>query len=1387
MLTIRKLISACCITALLFSSAVFVPVNAAEEPDIISEFGDTQEVKTYIDEFDFTNCFVDNTDTNYDARERFSGWKQYESGGLFTRSYSAADTNINDYSEELPVYMTKQVETITFGKLGWRFGFKTDANVDGAEFYLGCGAEPTVMLYTNNGKLWLKQEGGNDIDLGVCKPSKWNGIITNINIDERTVDVYINGQKKAEKAGFSSATKTIDNVYLGSGRERTGTVTIDETLSLERGYRVLDTFATQFDDKIPEFYEDISTAGKAVMHNFGYAKYDTYALELDTTEGSAAAKRSFDPINRNFIVEYMQFAPSNGSPAGLTLKNADKDMIDICFNNGKINVLGNSIYNYTENLWYRIYLDINVDDKTADVWVNGKLMKKAVKINESTADCFVVYADMSDNLPLFDNFKVYPKMAEPNNYIEAPVIPAKKRDDTYLGMQVCSLWREGKHSGWEVQNHYKERTPYLGYYDEGSPEVADWEIKWMAEHGIDFEYYCWYRSGKAGEPIELTDHSEAIHDGFMHAKYSDSMKFAIFYENANSLATNMTDFKTNIVPYWIEYFFKDERYATVDGRPIIGVYDWGQLSSAMGGTAGVREAIEYLASECEKLGIGRPYWMVTTSDYSESALKTYKDGGMDANYSYHAKYATMGQLKTILEGRVNEYIDVVPPLAVGFNGRSWGQNKWDLHYGLAYPDEYEALCKWVFDSYLPNIKKSTSKNVVTVNTWNEYGEGTVVAPAGMEGFNYLEAIRNTFTKGGTHNDRVPTREEKDRFNNLYPHTAIKPHVKKESVPQMISENVKYSFTFNSPEDLQAWTTNDDIKDIRVQNGVLVGDIIGKEPSLTLHKELELDDVNAVRIKLKNSTASRLAYLYWKHKGKDVYNDENLEIEISHLDKEAKEYTKKTWDIKTWNGTVDEIKIVPTYNGVTDIKELGLNRFEIERIDFLAGDNTENLEGIYYVVDGVPYNCVPPAIVEDNEVYVPMRSIRDIYDMLLEWDPVTNAAHLASNKLQKFLSANLSSGLLYNRERILEGVPKAFERDGISYVPIQALNLMNFDMEFDKEAGCIRIYKQSKKIEEDKSASTKKREVLRGYEFNQDGNFEGWTVLWRITNSRVEDGALKGTISGTDNSYTIDGFEPIEADKVKNIAINIKNKTNCPYYSIYFATDDGPDWSASRWIRVNNMATDSSSFAEYNVDPGKYESWKGMITALRIDVPAWTTGDFEIDSFRLEGDFIDQSQQKFELPALGDTPGDAVYKDDCISWNFNSNSHSDGWVFSKDFANLVVSDGSVFVDVIGDNAAMRPNTPLKIKAEDFNTINIKMKNKTSATKAKLYFTTDKDKEYSEPKCYEFDIKPNDTVGTKYTIDMTSNPLWSGTIDNIQIKTEGGAGELIFDYIEIKRIP
>ena len=120
-------------------------------------------------------------------------------------------------------------------------------------------------------------------------------------------------------------------------------------------------------------------------------------------------------------------------------------------------------------------------------------------------------------------------------------------------MNICSLWRNGTHYGWSCITPYDDRKPVIGYFDEGVPETADWEIKFMVEHGIDVQAFCWYGDNSAG-PLKTPYWGAQLHDAFMYAEYSDYMYYCLQWETSATDEFGSGQFRNYVIPYWIENY-----------------------------------------------------------------------------------------------------------------------------------------------------------------------------------------------------------------------------------------------------------------------------------------------------------------------------------------------------------------------------------------------------------------------------------------------------------------------------------------------------------------------------------------------------------------------------------------------------------------------------------------------------------------------------------------------------------------------------------------------------------------------------------------------------------------------------------------------------------------
>lgn len=155
-------------------------------------------------------------------------------------------------------------------------------------------------------------------------------------------------------------------------------------------------------------------------------------------------------------------------------------------------------------------------------------------------------------------------------------------ESDYIGlMHYCALWKEGTHYGWQRIEPWPGRRPAIGWYDEGTPEVADWHIKYALEHGVNAFIYCWYRAHMEPEIEHTLGH--AIHDGLFHAKYRDKFKFCIMWENGCAPGVkDAHDLLNNVLPFWIENYFTHPSYLKLDNWTEFGEGHYVEPTSGLG-------------------------------------------------------------------------------------------------------------------------------------------------------------------------------------------------------------------------------------------------------------------------------------------------------------------------------------------------------------------------------------------------------------------------------------------------------------------------------------------------------------------------------------------------------------------------------------------------------------------------------------------------------------------------------------------------------------------------------------------------------------------------------------------------------------------------------------
>lgn len=684
--------------------------------------------------------------TTYDFQT--SGWTQDIRGGLPEKSTDIESGELRDVSRTEGTALIRHYNKITTGRLVTDAYVNFIGNLEGAyfEFQNDCGG--SVFRMQAVGGAWRALNGdGSYTRMTRADLGRYN-LRFIIDLERAKAEVLFNFESVGVFPLLASGDDlNILNFRMATTEASTASLSINN-LDSYVNFAAYETFT--FGGETPALWTG----------NEGLKRTDAM-LTLDKDgEGFYAM-----PITSGKIIAETEFLPETGNRAVYALTFEGETVLRFAADGTHMNVNGENVYDYTNGVWYRLRFELDTDNLTVLVKVNGReIAAVPFLIKTAAVDGISVY-NTGDEIVFFDNFKVW-RHFEHDDYVPAPVRPAGE-ENYLIGVEDMPAWQEGNHRGWKLIAGVDK--PILGYYDEGNPEVADWEIKYMVEHGIDFRDFCWFPHLVDGK-IKPTEASEfhSLHDGFMNAKYSHEMSYCILWEATNSSRpTDIGQFNTVFLPYIVENYFKDDRNLVIDNKLVFTFYG----PRAFGDPTLVKQMIVSMDDAAKALGYDGVLVFACQCSKAEAVSM-----GIDATYNYgfsregswRADYQilrnTAAALQTV-EGGAPYYI---PSADTSQNTPAW--------FGTLRPfldkEGYKRVLTFIRDDYLPTYaREDWQRNLLFLATWNEHGEGNSVMPLERNReFEYLDALREVFTDE-TENasvDVAPTQAQTARFTHMYP-------------------------------------------------------------------------------------------------------------------------------------------------------------------------------------------------------------------------------------------------------------------------------------------------------------------------------------------------------------------------------------------------------------------------------------------------------------------------------------------------------------------------------------------------------------------------------------------------------------------------------------------
>jgi hypothetical protein len=402
-------------------------------------------------------------------------------------------------------------------------------------------------------------------------------------------------------------------------------------------------------------------------------------------------------------------------------------------------------------------------------------------------------------------------------------------------------WRNVTRARPLFEGHYQPHLPgELGFYDLRVPEVREAQAELARTHGVHgFVYYhYWFKGRRLLErPFE-----EVLKSG------QPDFPFALCW--ANEEWTRGWDSQTGHVlvrqefgelddrqhiRYLIEAF-KDPRYITIDGRPLMLIYRPTLIPDLM-------RTSEIWRTEVQKAGFPDLYLCWVESWGVPPGGRGPGPYGLDASVGFMPVVGDRlhPPVETLRDHRVLDYESAAewamslldspwkrfPSVMVGWDNTARRAQGATIYHG-ATPDRYEHWLKVTADA-LAGVRDE--ENYLFILAWNEWAEGNHLEPDERYGRAFLEATRRVLVRT-PHQDVAPTPTRTD------------------SVPPATAEDA---------EDRAAWPNRSLASEVEANVGTLLREL----PGAVGRKVVDLTDTNAssrrmVRLPGQNVTPGAFA-------------------------------------------------------------------------------------------------------------------------------------------------------------------------------------------------------------------------------------------------------------------------------------------------------------------------------------------------------------------------------------------------------------------------------------------------------------------------------------------------------------------------------------------------
>jgi hypothetical protein len=347
-----------------------------------------------------------------------------------------------------------------------------------------------------------------------------------------------------------------------------------------------------------------------------------------------------------------------------------------------------------------------------------------------------------------------------------------------------SEWELIKAAKPRFANHDQPKKPLWGYTDESDPKVMARKIDAAADHGIDAFIFDWYYYND-GPFLE-----RGLEKGFLAAPNNRRLKFALMWANHDWLEIQPRKLNVpekvlypgavspeafgKMTDYVIAKCFKHPSYWRLDGRPYFSCYELSKLLESFGSVSATRAALDRFRGKVKAAGLpglhlnaviwGTP--ILPGEKKPANMVELVEQLGFDSVTSYvwihhvplpqwpATPYDYVQKEYMAYWRKIDETYKVpyYPNVTMGWDSSPRADQSAPFgNYGYPFmatisgntPERFKAALQATKQRLLSRLP---NQRIVTINSWNEWTEGSYLEPDTTHEMKYLEAVRDVFGK-----------------------------------------------------------------------------------------------------------------------------------------------------------------------------------------------------------------------------------------------------------------------------------------------------------------------------------------------------------------------------------------------------------------------------------------------------------------------------------------------------------------------------------------------------------------------------------------------------------------------------------------------------------------